>query len=80
MKITDFPCRENGYITPQAVGAYLIKHGHLEGIIDNRRYITYDGVGYQVISVADKIVQIIEMPISDCQRIGHCSNLKFGDF
>ena len=80
MKKIVFIGREKGCLTPEAVAKHLTRHGHLEGIIDNRKYVTYAGKGYQFITVAGKVVQVIEMPEADCKRIGACSGLKFGGF
>lgn len=80
MKRIVFIGHDKGSLTPEAVAKYLSKHGHLEGIIDNRKYITYSGKGYQVITVAGKVVQVIEMPEADCKRIGACSAIHFGGF
>lgn len=80
MKKIWFIGHDKGCLTPESIAKHLKKHGHFEGIIDNREYITYEGKGYQIITVGKKVVQVIEMPEKDCKMIGHCSNLKFGDF
>lgn len=66
----DFPCISGGALTPKAIASYLRKHGHLECIIDNRRYITYKGAGYQIIYAADEAVQVIQIPMEDCITLG----------
>ena len=80
MKKVVFIGREKGCLTPEAIAEYLRRHGHLEGIHGNRKYITYSGKGYQVITMGGKTVQVIEMPEADCKRIGACSTLQFGGF
>lgn len=80
MKKVVFIGREKGCMTPEAMAKYLKRHGHCEGFLGNREYITYSGKGYQLITMAGKVVQVIEMPEADCKRIGACSGLRFGGF
>ena len=80
MKQVVFIGKMNGYITPERQAEFLKRHGHLEGIIGNERYYTYNGGGFKVITVAGKVAQINKINPDEIKLIMSCSKLKFGGF
>lgn len=80
MKKVVYISKERGCVTPQMQAEHLRRHGHLEGIIDNVRYYTFNGDGYKVIYVGDLVAQVIKISEDECKRIVACSQLKYGGF
>ena len=84
MKKVVFLGKTNGYVTPEQQGNFLRKYGHLEVILKDAmvtsKYYIYEGVGFKVMCVDDKIVQINRMDADEVKRIASCSKVKFGDF
>ena len=72
--------KNNGYITPEQQADFLSKHGHLEAILKDGKLYTYNGCGFRVIIVQDKVVQIIKMSEYEVRTMASCSKVKFGDF
>ncbi len=77
----------NNYITPEKQADFLVRNGHLEGIIIPKgrahvmeKYFTFRGQGFRVIYVENTVAQIIKMQEDEIKRIIACSKLKFGGF
>lgn len=80
MKQVVFIGKMNGYITPERQAEFLKRHGHLEGIIGNERYYTYNGAGFKVIYVGGHVAQVDRINPHEIKTILACSGLKFGGF
>lgn len=78
--------RENGAVTPEAQAEYLARHGHLEGIVRMTslngvsKYYTYNGNGFRVMVIDDKVVHVNKMSEDEVKRVVSCSKIKFGGF
>lgn len=76
---------DGGAVTPEMQYEWLKKYAHLEGIVGNSKYFVYNiatglDVGFQVIVVDGKPVQVMKMTKDEAKTIVACSKLKFGDF
>ena len=71
----------NGYITPEKQASFLAKYAHLEGIVGDEYYYTYNetGKGFRVTKVDGKAVQITKMTAEEAKTMVACSKLKFGE-
>lgn len=76
----EFYPQSNGCITPEMHAEFLSKNGHLEGIVDNVKYFTFNGYGFKVIYANRQAVQVNKIPAEDIKTILSCKNLKFGGF
>ena len=80
MKKVVFTGKINGYITPEKQAEFLSKHAHLEGILGNISFFTYNGAGFKVIHVGGQVAQVDKINPDDIKLILRCSELKFGGF
>ena len=80
MKQVVYIGKMNGYITPERQAEFLKRHGHLEGIINDVKYYTYNGGGFKVIYVGGQVAQIDKINPDEIKLIISCSKLKFGGF
>lgn len=80
MKKILFIEKTHGYTTPEQQANFLGKHGHLEAVLKDGKLYTYNGCGFRVIIVQDKVVQIIKMSEHEVRTMAACSKVKFGDF
>lgn len=86
MKQVVFIGKERGCLTPEAQAEFLSKHAHLEGIARMTalngvsKYYTYNGEGFRVMVIDDKVVQINKMDADEVKRIVSCAKLDFGGF
>ena len=71
----------NGCITPEKQAEFLSKYAHLEGIVGDDWYYTYDetGKGFRVTKLDGHVVQISKMSAQEAKTMVACSKLKFGD-
>lgn len=80
MKQVVFIGKMNGYITPERQAEFLKRHAHLEGIINDVKYYTYNGAGFKVTYVGGQVAQVDKINPDDIKLILRCSELKFGGF
>ena len=71
----------NGCITPEKQAEFLSKYAHLEGIVGDDWYYTYDetGKGFRVTKLNGSVVQISKMSAQEAKTMVACSKLKFGE-
>lgn len=71
----------NGCITPDKQAEFLSKYAHLEGIVGNDWYYTYEetGKGFRVTKIDGKTVQINKMSANEAKTMVACSKLKFNE-
>ena len=80
-----------GSITPEMQAAFLSKYAHLEGIVGDDKYYSYEtsapskniksinGKAFKVTYVNGKAVQVTKMTIEEAKTMVACGNLKFGE-
>lgn len=71
----------NGCITPEKQAEFLSKYAHLEGIVGDDWYYTYDetGKGFRVTKLDGCVVQVSKMSAQEAKTMVACSKLKFGE-
>lgn len=86
MKETEYS--NGGSVTPEMQAEFLSRYAHLEGIVGNDWYYTYDNVvpfnrirgkGFKVTVVDGKAVQVTKMTSEEAKTMVACSKLKFGE-
>ena len=82
---------DGGVVTPEMQAKFLSRYAHLEGIVGDDRYYSYEtptpskninginGKAFKVTYVDGKAVQVTKMTIDDARKIIECSKLKFGE-
>ena len=71
----------DGCITPEKQAEFLSKYAHLEGIVGNDWYYTYEETvkGFRVTNIDGKTVQINKMSANEAKTMVACSKLKFNE-
>lgn len=80
MKQVVYIGKTNGYVTPERQAEFLKRHAHLEIIINDVKYYTYNGGGFKVTYVGGQVAQVDKMDADEIKRIVSCAKIKFGGF
>ena len=80
-----------GYVTPEMQAEFLSRYAHLEVIVGDDQYYSYEtpapsknikginGKAFKVTYVNGKAIQVTKMTVDEARKIIECSKLKFGE-